>query len=525
MRGLPRETWTMLPGFVFTVEQVAERAGVAVDTVRRVLDAFVFAGGNANAGFSSLHAYNAVSGTPLLRTEASEYLLLQQYSLFEALYESPFFWLGSDKKYGPTAVANRGRFTEALAVEHLTSTFGEKHVFANVDIWKSKGEKLGEIDVLVVFGDRAIVLQAKSKRLTLEARKGNDLQIKDDFKKAIQSSYDQAHLCAVALTDPNPNLTDAKGQPLTLRYPLKRIYPVCIVADHYPALSFQSRQFLKTQIDDRIAAPLATDVFALDAMTEMLETPLRVLSYLELRAHFGDKFLTSHELTLLGFHLRRNLWLNTDLDMVMLEDDISADLDIAMAARREGLPGARTPDGILTRIRNTEIGRIIGEIEALPDPSTMDLGLFLLELSEDTIETLNKGIRQIIGTTKRDGKKHDFTVGLGTASAGLTVHCNPGDLLSARNILEVHCKGRKYLQKAARWFGLVLRPDGKLWFGVKLEYPWVQDAQMDAVTSKWPQTTKRPASVVGTRNARKIGRNEPCPCGSGKKYKHCHLGK
>jgi len=24
---------------------------------------------------------------------------------------------------------------------------------------------------------------------------------------------------------------------------------------------------------------------------------------------------------------------------------------------------------------------------------------------------------------------------------------------------------------------------------------------------------------------RKIGRNEPCPCGSGKKFKHCHLGK
>ncbi|HEU5443634.1 MAG TPA: SEC-C metal-binding domain-containing protein, partial [Steroidobacteraceae bacterium] len=24
------------------------------------------------------------------------------------------------------------------------------------------------------------------------------------------------------------------------------------------------------------------------------------------------------------------------------------------------------------------------------------------------------------------------------------------------------------------------------------------------------------------RGERKIGRNEPCPCGSGKKYKHCH---
>ena len=28
---------------------------------------------------------------------------------------------------------------------------------------------------------------------------------------------------------------------------------------------------------------------------------------------------------------------------------------------------------------------------------------------------------------------------------------------------------------------------------------------------------KRPVRV-----AQKVGRNDPCPCGSGKKYKHCH---
>ena len=251
-----------------------------------------------------------------------------------------------------------------------------------------------------------------------------------------------------------------------------------------------------------------TDVFALDAMAEMLETPLRLLSYLELRARFGDKFLTAHELTLLGFHLKRNFWLNGEFDLVMLEDDISADLDIAMAARREGLPGARTPNGILTRVRNTEIGRIICEIEALPDPSTIDLGLLLLELSEEAIETLNKGIRQIRTATKQDGKNHDITVELRTASAGITIHCNPGDMLSARNSIEVHCKGRKYLQKAGRWFGLVLRPDGSVWFGLKLDFPWVQDQRMDAVAREWPQATMRPLEVIGTRNARKIGRNE-----------------
>ena len=24
------------------------------------------------------------------------------------------------------------------------------------------------------------------------------------------------------------------------------------------------------------------------------------------------------------------------------------------------------------------------------------------------------------------------------------------------------------------------------------------------------------------KTGEKVGRNEPCPCGSGKKYKHCH---
>ena len=525
LNSMPREAWTMLPGFVFTATEVAERAGVPIGTVERVLDAFALSEGEENAGFTSLHAYNAARGTPLLRRDAGEFVLLQQYGLFEALYESPFFWLGADKKYEPTALANRGRFTEAFAVERLVKVFGPGHVFANVDVWKKKGEKLGEIDVLVLFGDRAIVLQAKSKRLTLEARKGNDLQIRDDFKKAIQASYDQAHLCAVALAGPNPDLTDAAGQPIALREPIKIVYPVCIVADHYPALNFQARQFLKTQQADRLAAPLVTDVFALDAMTEMLESPLRLLSYLELRARFGDKLMTTHELTLLSFHLKRNLWLNDDYDFVMLEDDIAADLDIAMGARREGLPGSRTPDGILTRIRNTAVGRIIAEIEALPDASTIDLGLLLLELNEDTVETLSRGIRQITTEARRDGKKHDITIGLGKSSSGITIHCNPGDLLSAQNSLRVHCEGRKYSQKANRWFGLVIRPDESLWFGLKLEFPWVQDARMDKLMRLWPKTTARPAAAIGTRSARKIGRNTLCPCGSGKKYKKCCMAR
>lgn len=34
----------------------------------------------------------------------------------------------------------------------------------------------------------------------------------------------------------------------------------------------------------------------------------------------------------------------------------------------------------------------------------------------------------------------------------------------------------------------------------------------------WPSVSSGP----GTRHVPKIGRNDPCPCGSGKKYKDCH---
>ena len=36
-----------------------------------------------------------------------------------------------------------------------------------------------------------------------------------------------------------------------------------------------------------------------------------------------------------------------------------------------------------------------------------------------------------------------------------------------------------------------------------------------------PLAAPEPQTPV-VRDGRKIGRNEPCPCGSGKKYKHCH---
>ena len=408
----------------------------------------------------------------------------------------------------------------------MKNVFGKKHVYANVHIVESKGRRLGEIDVLVVFGDRAIVLQAKSKRLTLESRRGNDKQIQDDFKKSVQDAYDQGYLCASVLNDTNYQLKDAAGNGVPLPVPLKEIYVLCVVSDHYPSLAFQARQFLEVKESETIKPPFVIDVFALDVIAEMLDSPLRFLSYVNRRTGYADRVLAAHELTTLGYHLKSNLWLDADNSMLVLPDDLSTDLMIAMAARRDGVAGQKTPDGILTRFNDTSVGAIIGQIEAVAEPAAIDLGFLLLTLGEDAVGLANKAIPKIARMARSDGKPHDMTVAIDKESAGLTIHATARSDEVASAALRDHCLRRKYLQKASTWYGMCLRPShAQLRFALKLDFPWTQEPRMDQALKDMKKPITPLQAFAELERKPKTGRNEPCSCGSGRKYKKCCLYK
>ena len=525
LRHTPPEQWTFLPGFVFTLQEVADRANIDRGAVERVLTAFAVPTGERNESFAALHDFNIANAFPLLRIRDDAYILFHIYSLTEALYEAPFYWMVTDKTYVTTAMRHRGQFTEEFSEERLALVFGKDKVYANVDIFESKGTKVGEIDVLVIFANRAIVLQAKSKRLTLEARRGNDGQLRDDFKKSIQHSCDQGFACATLLGHTKYKLVDAYSREIAIPMELKEVYVLCVVSDHYQALSFQARQFLKFETTKTVQPPFVLDVFTLDAMTEMLDSPLQLLSYVNRRTKYSDKLLASHELTILSYHLKRNLWLNDEHDMVMLSDDISADLDLAMLVRRDNVSGKRTPDGILTRFAGTALGRFVKQIEARPDPATIDLGFMLLTLGEDTVVNVSKGIDKIAHQARKDGKSHDLTVGIGVGGTGLTIHCNDDPILIAGPRLQAHSERRKYTEQANSWFGVCILPkDASLRFGINVEYKWERSAEMEAKTRGLARPGK-PGDLLRApfEQKRKIGRNDPCPCGSGKKYKKCCL--
>lgn len=508
----------LLSAFIFTLGDLMPRLDLAPEKIAASIAAFTLKRGNGNVAFKSLHDFNAAIATPIIQVDGDRFILFHFNALADALYESPFYWLGADKAYVDSAMKHRGQFTEAFALRRLSAVFGNARVFQGVNIDRKKGDRVGEIDMLVLFGDRAIVLQAKSKRLTMESRRGNDLKLRDDFKAAIQDSYDQAMCCAAALRDRSLNFSTADGASVAIPASLTQIFPICLVADHYPALAFQTDQFLIRQEVSGVLAPLVIDVFTLDVMAEMLSRPLRFMSFLELRSLFGSKISIHHEITLLAYHIKYNLWLDDEFDFIALDDDFTADLEIAMGARRAGLPGRETPAGILTAIVGRHIDTLIQMIEADPFGPMIDLVLLLYQLSGDAMKELADGVDAIVRAARLRGSS-DFTMAF--AETGLTLHANAKPRPEAEPRLLAHMTLRKYTQRATQWFGLCLDPGtGSIRFGEKIAFPWKHDSKIARMAGQLGKSAA--PSPMPLRRDAKIGRNTLCPCGSGKKYKKCH---
>ena len=512
----PVGNWTPLTGFTFELSEVVERVGRDADAVRALMDAFTAPSGGGNEGFTALGEFNVAHERPLIPVGDDELALLSPRALAEALYESPFFWMVKDDAYRDTASQHRGEYTEGFSAHLLGRVFGEPNVHRNVLIGPRGRER--EIDVLVLFGDRALVVEAKSKRLTLAARQGNDAALRSDFRQAVADAADQAYATSGMLAQGETRLVSRNGSRIAVAERLQVVFPLTVLCDGYPALAAQCREFLEGRSGDGVERVLVTDVFQLDLMTEMLASPLRVLSYLEHRARCSGGLYVDHERTAMAMHLKRNLWVQPEIDLVVVGEELCAELDVAMAVRRDGATGNDTPEGILSQYEGTHYARIVDRIDGEPRRGAVGLGLFLLRMDEAMVGQFNQLVGHALARTAIDGKTHDVTMAAGTGQPGVTVHCNGEPMETAEGFLREHCGLRKYGERVDRWFGLLLAPDASVRCVAELAGAWVYDGEAERRLERLEGPRARPA-----KRGRKIGRNERCPCGSGRKYKRCCL--
>jgi hypothetical protein len=466
-------------------DDLAQKSGVARERVDAVIAAFCVEDGERNCGYKTVSDFNVVNATPLLRLPDGRVVNFHATSLGAALYEAPFFWTVKDKAYfHGQAQANRGDFAEKFCARRLELVFGADRVFTNVLLKDSQGSELGEIDILVRYGNRALIFQVKSKRLTLEAQKGIEEKIRDDFQKGVQKAYDQGFNCASLLQSGSCTAIGKDGTVFGHLDSVRHFYPLCVLSDHYPALAHQARHLIEIREQEGIKAPFVLDIFMIDEMTEILPSPLYFLSYVDRRVGYDDRVMASNEHVLFAYHLKQNLWLEKDVGVAGLMDDWGVELDVAMVARRTGVPGAKIPKGILTAPRRTKVGELIQLIEDSDDSVVTALGLFLLTMGEAAVTECSKGIDKIVTRARRDGRIHDFSMGMKDSSEGLTIHCSNLPANEGKERLIQHSAKRKYLDEKDVWFGVWIGP-GKINVRLvaELKYEWKLDANLFAAIS------------------------------------------
>ena len=396
-----------------------------------------------NEGFTDPFTRNAVALAPII--ELGDYLYVPiQYRLCESIYESPFFWMMADNEYADAHAKHRGLFLEKTAADILRSVFGAQYVYENVDIMRNAGDRAGEIDVVVAYGEFVIVVQAKSKRVTLKARAGETDALKTDFKGAIQDPYRQALEC-IELIKAGARCIATDGEELEL-HTFPRFFPMVVLSDSFPASTMLSRVMLERR--DAIA-PVIWDIGVLDCIARLLPTPIDILVYLKCRSDVFDNIVSDSEYNYLGYHIQSKLALPPENDMLMLERDFATLVDDFMIAADLGIEADR-PVGILERVEIPVVSELLTELKSV-DPRVASVVVDLYNFSSAALKDISTtilNVREEIAATGKAIKAFSIQTESGGLTYAVTLRWDSKSAEAARVIGAKH----KYDTKSDRWY-------------------------------------------------------------------------
>ena len=352
-------------------ERDMERFGSAAAAFLRV---FALAPGTANAKLQLPGQYNELQSKPIIQLPDGCYFLPIGFDLSEAIYEGPFYWMNADRSYSATALLNRGNFAEFVTAKQLRSVFGIGSVYTDVEVRERKGRNATDIDVLAIAGNKAVIAQVKSKRLTELAKLGEEKRLVADFKLAVQDAYEQGLLCRKALIDRESKLF-VDGVELLLPEAIDEAYILCVTLDYYPAITHQVDVYLEKATADPF--PVALSIFDLDVIALYLRDPFEFMYYLRQRTSLADYFKADSEMTLLGRHLRHKLFRSGNASMEILDAGYGRLIDANFQVMRGSVPRTAATDKLYAKWQNEEFKRLIDQAKSTGEPRFAD-GRFLL---------------------------------------------------------------------------------------------------------------------------------------------------
>lgn len=478
---------------------------------------------NRNGQFRSIGDFNLIAVKPFIEIQAGRYFIPLSYVLFEAVYESPFYWMLGDEEYSNRLAVNRGRAGEEMVYDLLVKVFGNGRVFKSVRIVSRKGYPDTDIDVLCIYGSKALCVQVKSKKLTQISRRGDIVQLRRDFGAAIQDAYRQGLIGRERILEKRTTFYDEHNNVISLPGDIDEVYLVLVTTENYPSLAHQSRILLEKKETDPNA--LILTVFDLELILYYLDSPFDFLYYVRQRIALGDYLMSDEEINLLGYHLTNKLWRENDHEYGWVGNDFGQLVDKNYYLFKLGINSETQSDKIENRWKNKKFDDLCNLIARLDSPNAIDIIFYLLDWSSETRDYFMDQITSLKAQTKEDAHDHNFSMGSGAAGGkfGITYiswKSNNHNELARR--LSVHCHAKKYKSKFDVWIGLGSLKDSPFLIDLVFfnKQKWAYEKKMNDLTKDMFEGTNK--GRVSMPKGERVGRNDQCPCGSGLKFKRCH---
>mgnify|MGYP000007374756 FL=1 len=469
---------------------------------------------------NTMEDYNILTSKPIIKLDEDRYFVPTSYLVFESIYESPYYWMFNDKSYRDQLGTNRGKASEEIVFDFLTKVFGERNTYKSIIVSSKKGDTDTDIDVLCVLGNKALCVQVKSKKLTRLARAGNTEQLLKDFKGAVQDAYNQGLVCRNKIIDKSARFFDATGKEIKFADQINDVYIMGVTSENYPSLTHQSYVLLNKCESD--PDPIFLTIFDLQLLVHYLSDPYDFLYYIRQRISLIDKFKADEEINYLSYHLTHKLSNRPEADYIGLANDTGLLIDKNYYCYIYGL---KDRDADKDRIRNSWINsdfqKLCDALKEFRHPQITDIIFDIFDWPEETRDQVIKMIKAKKQETLIDHKNHNFSFIINSTNSGFTYVSHKSNF---PRLLQKDLTGlttaRKYKHKLNKWIGLgslYSSSDDRIDLAVYHNYAWFNDPVMEKTSNEVLEAS----GVMTTSSGHKIGRNDPCPCNSGKKYKKC----
>lgn len=378
---------------------------------------------------------------------------------------------------------------------------------------------LAELDILLGVDDLLFLVEVKSGGLSAAAARGAPKSLAGDLTDLIIAGQRQSERAERYIRSREEvSFFDESGKKAihTLRVAnYRRIFRVVVTR---AALGWVgARLAVLSVLDPGLSRsfPWHISIDDLRAVVELFEgKELEFGHFLEqrLKASAQTALVQHDELQHIALYLKRNQYHELPvkgMDHVSFDPAYLRDIDMYFAERYAGDAAARPEQKLSPRMRALLEALAISGLRGRFEAASL-----LLAMGQAGRDELDTNLGALEGR-RSAGRQPSIHMPFGDDALGISI-----SYASEANLSEelLRCAARMRKGGSTRW--LVVQLENQSAYRVKGIHVIAPDTFSETDLSRG--LTHLEAEVARTTEARKVGRNERCPCGSGRKYKRCH---